>query len=74
VLRTHVLYDGAVLATVPAAMRTAVGLRDKGCRFPGCDRPLAWTDAHHIDHWADLGETAVPNLVHPRHADVAGSP
>jgi predicted restriction endonuclease len=44
-------------------MRTALGLRDGGCRFPGCDRPLEWTDGHHIRHWADGGETSLDNLV-----------
>ena len=38
-------------------------VRDKGCRFPGCDRPVEWTDAHHVRHWADDGKTEVPNLV-----------
>ena len=55
---------GRASRTVPAAMRTAMALRDKGCRYPGCDRPLEWTDAHHIDHWtADSGPTKVPNLL-----------
>ena len=54
---------GRARRTVPPAMRTSIGLRDGSCRYPGCDRPLPWTDAHHADHWADLGETEVPNLV-----------
>jgi 5-methylcytosine-specific restriction endonuclease McrA len=37
--------------------------RDQGCRFPGCDRPPAWTDGHHIIHWADGGPTELENLV-----------
>ncbi len=36
--------------------------RDTGCVFPGCTRPGAWTDAHHIQHWADHGPTALHNL------------
>jgi HNH endonuclease len=54
---------GRATRTIPAAIRTALTLRDNGCRFPGCDRPPGWTDGHHIEHWADHGETEVPNLV-----------
>jgi hypothetical protein len=48
---------------VPAPMRRAVIVRDRHCGFPGCDRPPPWCDAHHIEHWADGGVTAVSNLV-----------
>ena len=48
---------------VPPAMRRAVIVRDRRCRFPGCDRPHSWCDAHHIVHWADGGPTAVGNLL-----------
>ncbi len=49
--------------TIPAHLRTALCLRDKGCRFPGCDKPPAWTDGHHIIHWHDGGPTVLENLV-----------
>jgi hypothetical protein len=48
---------------VPPAMRRAVIVRDRHCRFPGCDRRHTWCDAHHVVHWADGGVTAVRNLV-----------
>jgi hypothetical protein len=49
---------------VPAgAQRKALVVRDRGCRFQGCDRPPDWTDAHHIQHWADGGKTEMDNLV-----------
>ena len=48
---------------VPGATRRALAARDKGCRFPGCDSPPAWTDAHHLKHWADGGPTTLGNLV-----------
>ncbi len=48
---------------LPGATRRALVARDKGCRFPGCDRPPAWTDAHHVKHWADGGPTTLDNLV-----------
>jgi hypothetical protein len=54
---------GRASRTIPAPIRTALGLRDKGCRFPGCDRPPEWTDGHHVKHWADGGETSLDNLV-----------
>lgn len=44
-------------------MRRAVILRDRHCRFPGCDRPHAWCDAHHVTHWADGGDTSLANLL-----------
>jgi len=59
--------DGAVLGagrrtrTIPPALRRALESRDRGCRFPGCG--LRFTDAHHIVHWADGGETSLTNLV-----------
>jgi hypothetical protein len=34
-----------------------------GCAWQGCDRPVAWTEAHHIAHWADGGETTAENLI-----------
>lgn len=48
---------------VPAGVRRAVVVRDRACRFPGCDRPHAWCDAHHVRHWSDGGPTALGNLV-----------
>ena len=54
---------GRATRTIPAHLRTALHLRDQGCRFPGCDRPPAWTDGHHITHWADGGATELENLV-----------
>jgi hypothetical protein len=54
---------GRKTAVVPPGLRRAVAVRDGGCRFPGCDRPPSWCDAHHVRHWADGGETSLSNLV-----------
>ncbi len=54
---------GRTTRTIPPALRRALVTRDHGCRFPGCDRPPEWTDAHHLVHWADGGETRLDNLV-----------
>ncbi|MFC1719830.1 DUF222 domain-containing protein [Pseudomonadota bacterium] len=48
--------------TIPPAIRRALQRRDEGCRFPGCSC-RKFVDAHHIQHWADGGETRVDNLV-----------
>ncbi|MBT2268629.1 HNH endonuclease signature motif containing protein [Rhodococcus erythropolis] len=48
---------------VSAEQRTALIARDKGCAFPGCTCVPAWTDAHHIRHWANGGPTVMNNLV-----------
>lgn len=39
----------------------ALWLRDGGCSFPGCTVPAAWTDAHHLWHWADGGPSDLDN-------------
>ena len=44
-------------------LRRALVLRDRGCAFPGCDRPPRWCDGHHIIHWADGGPTSLANAV-----------
>jgi uncharacterized protein DUF222/HNH endonuclease len=48
--------------TIPPPMRRALRARDKGCRFPGCTN-TRFVDGHHIQHWADGGETSLDNLV-----------
>jgi hypothetical protein len=42
--------------------RAALAIRDGGCRWPGCDRPPSWAEAHHIEHWdRDRGKTDLSN-------------
>ncbi len=37
--------------------RHAILLRDRGCVFPGCDRPAAWCDIHHCTYFSEGGRT-----------------
>ena len=42
------------------AQRIALAARDGGCRWPGCERPPSWCEAHHINHWhRDGGKTDI---------------
>ncbi|TMC68274.1 MAG: DUF222 domain-containing protein [Chloroflexi bacterium] len=52
---------GRCSRTIPPALRRALVVRDKGCRFPGCDRPPDWCDGHHLIHWIEGGETSLSN-------------
>jgi hypothetical protein len=60
---TQPLEVGRATRVVSAAQRTALAVRDGGCRYPGCDRPLAWCEAHHLRHWLHGGPTDLGNLV-----------
>jgi hypothetical protein len=59
---TQPLDVGRTTRVVQPAQRTALAVRDGGCVFPGCDRPLAWCEAHHLVHWLDGGPTDLDNL------------
>ncbi|MBX5461740.1 MAG: DUF222 domain-containing protein [Steroidobacteraceae bacterium] len=48
--------------SIPPALRRALQARDRGCRFPGCTH-TRFVDAHHVQHWAQGGETRASNLV-----------
>jgi hypothetical protein len=58
-----VLADGRTRYTVPRLLFRAVAARDGGCRYPGCDRPVRFCDAHHIHHWRHGGTTDHDNLL-----------
>jgi hypothetical protein len=59
---TQPLEVGRATRVVAPAQRTALTVRDGGCRFPSCDRPVAWCDAHHLRHWLHGGPTDLGNL------------
>lgn len=60
-----ILFDGSRVLDVgraqrlfTPAQRIALAARDRGCMWPGCDRPPSWTEAHHTKHWhRDDGRT-----------------
>lgn len=54
---------GRTKRLVDGALRRALSVRDKHCQWPGCDRPAAWCDGHHLVHWVDGGETNLDNCV-----------
>lgn len=48
---------------IPPQIRTALDVRDGGCIIcPPGERPPGWCEAHHVQHWAADGRTAVENL------------
>jgi hypothetical protein len=53
---------GRKTRSIPPNIRRALNSRDGGCRFPGCTHQR-YVDAHHIEHWAEGGETKLSNLV-----------
>jgi hypothetical protein len=54
---------GRSTRVIPTHLRHALTVRDGGCVAEACDRPPAWTEAHHVVHWAEGGRTALDNLV-----------
>ena len=68
---THVIVDysgvpldvGRAERLFTPAIRKALGVRDGGCAYPGCGRPVSWCDAHHVQPWSDGGTTSLDNGV-----------
>jgi hypothetical protein len=61
--RSTVLDYGSSVRTVSPALWAALVVRDGHCRHPGCDRPPAWCEAHHVQHFSKGGPTCLSNLV-----------
>ena len=55
----QVLDVGRMRRLFTGAIRKALIVRDGGCSFPACDRPVRWTEAHHVTPWEDGGVTSV---------------
>jgi hypothetical protein len=54
---------GRTRRTITPSQRRALNVRDRGCRWPGCDRPVTWTSGHHIRHWNQDGPSDLPNYL-----------
>ena len=61
--RSTILDYGTATRTIPAPLFNALVIRDRHCRFPGCDRPAHWCEGHHVRFWDNGGPTQLSNLV-----------
>ena len=53
---------GRTARTATPAQRRALAARDKGCVIPGCGIPAEACQTHHVQDWAEGGDTDLPNL------------
>jgi len=58
-----VLDYGISTRTIPAPLWSALAVRDRHCRFPGCERPPGWCEGHHVRWVQHGGPTSLDNLV-----------
>ncbi len=70
--RGEVVELGRAVRLFTPGQRRLLWQRDGGCTYPDCTMPPAWTQAHHVRHWADGGPTDVSNaaLLCQRHHTV----
>jgi len=62
--------------TIAGALKRALHKRDTACTYPGCTHRM-FLEGHHIQHWADGGETSLMNAAllcsqHHRHVHEYG--
>ena len=60
--RSVVIDVGRAKRTISGPARKALNVRDRGCTWPGCERPASWTSGHHIRHWLHGGTNESTNL------------
>ena len=60
---SSVIEVGRARRVVSGPARRALVARDRHCTWPGCERPGAWSAAHHVVHWIQGGTTDLANLV-----------
>jgi hypothetical protein len=53
---------GRAKRTISGPARKALNARDRGCTWPGCERPARWTSGHHLVHWIHGGTNEPDNL------------
>jgi hypothetical protein len=53
---------GRTARTATPAQRRALAARDRGCVIPGCGIPAEACQTHHVQDWADNGNTDLPNM------------
>ena len=58
---SKVLDHGTARRLYDRHQRLALAVRDQGCVWPGCDRPPAWCEAHHLNFWSEDGPTDLDN-------------
>jgi Domain of unknown function (DUF222) len=57
------LWLGRTTRIATPGQSVALAARDGGCTFPGCDRPPAWCERHHVQEWAAAnGRTDIDEL------------
>lgn len=54
---------GRAKRTAQPAQWRALAARHRTCAAPGCERPIGWTQAHHLEFWSHGGETNAHRLV-----------
>jgi len=59
----HLVDYGRTTYQPPADLAQFVIARDRTCRAPGCERPAAKSDLHHVHWWSHGGHTNAANLV-----------
>ena len=60
---SRVIDVGRAKRSAQPAQWRALKARHRTCAGPGCDRPLSWTSAHHVEFWSEGGETNLCKLL-----------
>ncbi len=60
--KSVVIDVGRARRTISGPARKALNVRDRGCTWPGCERPASWTSGHHLRHWIHGGSNEPGNL------------